>query len=104
SDLGGQGQAQRGSQVDDLSAGAGSSMLHLHLDGVPGTRVPAEITPVEPEPVSTGVGIEMRTPCRRRPCGRPSVPLRFPVRPLQRSERKSTRLNSSHVKISYAVF
>src|SRR5690606_32607454 len=60
----GQGQAQRGPQVDDLSPGDGSSMLSLHLDGVPDTWVSAEITPVEPEPVSTGVGIEMRTHCR----------------------------------------
>src|SRR5690606_41798627 len=35
----------------------------------------------------------------------PSRPSRAPVRsPRRRSDRKSTRLNSSHVKISYAVF
>src|SRR3712207_7518914 len=35
------------------------------------------------------------------PLGRPSI---FPPRRLQREDRKSTRLNSSHANISYAVF
>src|SRR5436309_8817907 len=35
----------------------------------------------------------------------PVVPLRGPIAPLRvATDRKSTRLNSSHVKISYAVF
>src|SRR5690349_23936753 len=35
--------------------------------------------------------------------GRPRVRDRLPL-PRQRKDRKSTRLNSSHVEISYAVF
>src|SRR5690606_40197648 len=34
----------------------------------------------------------------------PTWPVRSFWRPLPRPDRKSTRLNSSHVKISYAVF
>src|SRR5690606_40883458 len=33
-----------------------------------------------------------------------SLPLNDPFRPSPSTDRKSTRLNSSHVKISYAVF
>src|SRR2546429_2087497 len=40
-----------------------------------------------------------RSPSRRGPLGRPCRSLR-----LRRSDRKSTRLNSSHGYISYAVF
>src|SRR5690625_7068998 len=51
-------------------------------------------------------------PCRRRPCGvftpRPDPararPLPFLPRQTMARDRKSTRLNSSHVAISYAVF
>src|ERR1039458_10594630 len=32
------------------------------------------------------------------------VPLRYPVMPVTNRDRKSTRLNSSHLGISYAVF
>src|SRR5690606_41969306 len=41
-----------------------------------------------------------------QPWGRVLFPLPVPQRRLRpgRSDRKSTRLNSSHVKISYAVF
>src|SRR5690349_24230932 len=40
--------------------------------------------------------------CRRAPHRRP--PSRWRRRPGARPDRKSTRLNSSHVEISYAVF
>src|SRR5438874_8299694 len=33
-----------------------------------------------------------------------SAPARVSLRPSERRDRKSTRLNSSHVEISYAVF
>src|SRR5207253_10927888 len=41
-----------------------------------------------------------------RSCPRPRAPRRIPreVGALARADRKSTRLNSSHVAISYAVF
>lgn len=42
----------------------GSAKLPVHLDGVPAVLPEAEIIPVEPDPVYTGVGIEMRA-CRR---------------------------------------
>src|SRR5690606_61390 len=58
-----------------------------------------------------GAGMVGRTPC---PAVRPVAVVRSgfeslavvspPKRGLPRGDRKSTRLNSSHVKISYAVF
>src|SRR2546421_2845048 len=39
-----------------------------------------------------------------RTCGAPSVTGRGACPPLQHPDRKSTRLNSSHDQISYAVF
>src|SRR5690606_40740657 len=59
--------------------------------------MPDRITP------SCGKGCD----CRSRLCGRARD---FPLRPVRNAliganeDRKSTRLNSSHVKISYAVF
>src|SRR5690606_42035266 len=46
--------------------------------------------------------VDRAWPCavRQTRCG--SAPIRYP--PRRRLDRKSTRLNSSHVKISYAVF
>lgn len=41
-------------------------MLIVHLDGVPACLL-AETTPVEPDPVNTGVGIEMCSPPLLRP-------------------------------------
>src|SRR5690606_40656560 len=41
---------------------------------------------------------------RDRRAGTTPLPLAISARPLSRRDRKSTRLNSSHVKISYAVF
>src|SRR5258705_5631945 len=48
-----------------------------------------------------------RAPCGRRrrlPVQRPSVGTRLGLAAGQRRDRKSTRLNSSHLGISYAVF
>src|SRR5690606_39578188 len=45
-----------------------------------------------------------RRAVRRRPGRHPRVPLGRARDPRRRGDRKSTRLNSSHVKISYAVF
>src|SRR5215467_14878178 len=42
-----------------------------------------------------------RSPCRRRGAGRRALPGR---RARRHRDRKSTRLNSSHLVISYAVF
>src|SRR5690606_41955487 len=42
--------------------------------------------------------------CGRARCGPRSVRLQVHVDAVQLLDRKSTRLNSSHVKISYAVF
>src|SRR3712207_8322457 len=41
---------------------------------------------------------------RRRPRGRPEREPIGPAEPGRRPDRKSTRLNSSHANISYAVF
>src|SRR5207253_10779249 len=41
---------------------------------------------------------------QRRPGGSPGIPLRQGCAPFGTGDRKSTRLNSSHVAISYAVF
>src|SRR5436309_9361639 len=48
-----------------------------------------------PRPAADGQGAD-RLPPQRRPLGL--------LRPGAHPDRKSTRLNSSHVKISYAVF
>src|SRR3712207_8190587 len=48
-----------------------------------------------------GAGIEATPALGARPVGRPATPPRRPPRPR---DRKSTRLNSSHANISYAVF
>src|SRR5690625_6594442 len=34
----------------------------------------------------------------------PIIPEKFQLKPIEKTDRKSTRLNSSHVAISYAVF
>src|SRR5690606_41356205 len=55
----------------------------------------------------TGLGSLPRFPAPLRSLGRSRDPMRFgtPWQPLPPAQdRKSTRLNSSHVKISYAVF
>src|SRR5690349_23543234 len=50
--------------------------------------------------------LEQREATRRAACARhPSLTAPpHPCRPAPRGDRKSTRLNSSHVEISYAVF
>src|SRR3712207_8301796 len=45
-----------------------------------------------------------RPPVTRRTCVRPGEPLVVAAGAVQRQDRKSTRLNSSHANISYAVF
>src|SRR5690606_41131673 len=49
-----------------------------------------------------GGGAAARGPQRQSPQQQEEEPARLRYQPL--SDRKSTRLNSSHVKISYAVF
>src|SRR5690606_42081800 len=53
-------------------------------------------------------GMPPAQPRHRRPCGTTAVQapryLQCPLRKGSLGDRKSTRLNSSHVKISYAVF
>ena len=49
-----------GQAIESLQPAACRSTLSTHLDGVPSALQRAEITPVEPDPANTGVGIEMR--------------------------------------------
>src|SRR5690606_41651396 len=65
---------------------------------------PATIAPTTSKPTTTSRHPKIRGTSRRRPRIGEIDP---PVSPSSRSstrDRKSTRLNSSHVKISYAVF
>src|SRR5947199_7395266 len=62
-------------------------------------------------PISSGAGTSCRVICTEdRESGRPttttstSTPLAAVVRTSSSQDRKSTRLNSSHLGISYAVF
>src|SRR5207302_10636210 len=58
-------------------------------------RLPAPL--IQPPPLARGL-----LPCLTRKSARArATPFSFPP---HRKDRKSTRLNSSHVKISYAVF
>src|SRR5690606_40088713 len=73
-----------------------------------GTRPPGGGSPVPAGDHPSGgqgrsLGRILRRPCdgSLTPCPRRSIPR---PRPSRSSDRKSTRLNSSHVKISYAVF
>src|SRR5690625_5973958 len=50
-------------------------------------------------------GVRLVAPCRERPAAPQRRCLRLPgLRTRRGTDRKSTRLNSSHVAISYAVF
>src|SRR5207249_9932932 len=54
---------------------------------------------------STSAGSRAPRPVRpAAPCTAPSTPRPGELRPCRGRDRKSTRLNSSHVSISYAVF
>src|SRR5690606_41313584 len=70
---------------------------HL-IDG--GAAAPARAVAVAAVEVSARAGAVQR---RRGPKTRHAEGVRF-ARATGREDRKSTRLNSSHVKISYAVF
>src|SRR3712207_8373972 len=64
-----------------------------HPEGPLGARAPARARP-------RGV----RDPRGRRRVASPAGPRRPSLHPDPRADRKSTRLNSSHANISYAVF
>lgn len=74
-----------GQAIESLQPAACRSTLSTHLDGVPSALQRAEITPVEPDPANTGVGIEMRRSivscCPVWVSAR--LPLRFPARLTQ---------------------
>src|SRR5690606_40856007 len=77
-----------------------TTTLSLH-DALPiSVPVPPRRTPDASRPANAAHGRAARDQCRKWQC-------RFHHRRIRRrgrSDRKSTRLNSSHVKISYAVF
>src|SRR3712207_8254862 len=55
----------------------------------------------------SSAGAEWERPLRPAKCqvsGPPSAMIRFPPGRVSKTDRKSTRLNSSHANISYAVF
>src|SRR5207249_9483793 len=60
----------------------------------------------QPPPSSGGFACPSPTACRFPCCFAPSQPawVRKGITGIGRRDRKSTRLNSSHVSISYAVF
>src|SRR5690349_21952175 len=60
---------------------------------------PAEIYPLS---LHDALPISSRDPVRREPVD--ELPVLVSVEPVETTDRKSTRLNSSHVEISYAVF
>src|SRR6266480_7972624 len=64
----------------------------------PAVLVPSRFGPFCPDafPLRSGPDPGPSSPDR--------LPLTFSLDPLQRPDRKSTRLNSSHMSISYAVF
>src|SRR2546427_12068233 len=55
-------------------------------------------------PIYLRRGVSRGLPDRAEPLDRQHLPVRARLRILRRPDRKSTRLNSSHSQISYAVF
>src|SRR5690606_18326666 len=91
-----QGEAERRQQDRDLDRGGGRGGVHRHHPGRDQRRQRGR--PVAGFPRA---GDRAATPAVLRSAPSTAVP---EYRGQAPAERKSTRLNSSHVKISYAVF
>src|SRR5690606_39885586 len=97
-----------GGRYPGFHSGSGTSVISAMYFPL-GGHLPCEDSDLKSDSVMWNVMLMVCTPCGTLACGTRWLRVRREKRfrrgqPPPYSDRKSTRLNSSHVKISYAVF
>src|SRR5207244_13240701 len=81
-----------------------SSSDHPHLHSFPTRRSSDLVAPLGGRPAERAVSARARASSRAELAARTREAASWPARMVRAIDRKSTRLNSSHQIISYAVF